>query len=154
MHALQWSMSIAAAVMLLTALAPSADAGRQWCRGDPVVAVAGTKVSIEVANPDEHQRRAVGPLKDIVYVPAGINASVVWLDEGFNGLSEEVVIVPSQRHRVARTGISISAQATVPADRNDVSVKLFLTPDGGRTTSASGRSSATVSASAKVLESP
>ena len=90
----------------------------------------------------------------IVYVPVGVKAELVSVDDGFNGYGEEVMIVPSQRLRVLRKGISISVQATLPANRNDIPVSLFATPDGGRTVSANGRSNAVVSVSSKAASSP
>jgi hypothetical protein len=147
-------ITLASLTAVLVLVAPSADASRKWCRRDPVVVVAGKKVNIEVAIPEDRQSAVTDALKVVVYVPVGVNAKVVAVDEGFNGFGEEVMIVPSRRLRVTKKAVSISVEATLPASRNDVSVALIVTPDGARAVTANGRSNSALSVSVKVAAAP
>ena len=131
------------ALLLVLGSQPAA-AGRQWCRTDPIVVVAGTPVNIEAAVPFEHQGAVNGPINVVVYVPLGVAAEVTYVDAGFNGHSEEVVIVASRQLQAGRAGIQIQVDVTVPASRDDVPVAAWVTPTKGRAASVVGRANQVV----------
>ena len=134
-----------ATLALLTLLgAHPAAAGRQWCRTDPIVVIAGTRVNIEAAVPVEDQGAVNGPVMVVVSVPVGVAAEVVYVDAGFNGHSEHVTI-HHVRHLQAQEGaVPIQVEITVPASRDDVPVAAWVTPAEGRAASVVGRANLAV----------
>ena len=137
-------------LMVFLLVAAPAFSARAWCRRDPVFTVASVQVNVVIAIPEEHQPHVNGPLKVILYVPVGVVANVILIDEGFNGLSEEVLIVPSRKLRASARGNQIQVAATVPATRNDVPVSLQVIPAVGRSATIYGKTNAEVSVNTTV----
>ena len=131
------------ALLVVLGSQPAA-AGRQWCRRDPIVVIAGTPVNIEVGLPEESQCTVTGPIKVVVYVPVGVGTEVTFVDAGFNGHGEHVQVVPSRQLQVRRSGVQIKVEVTVPASRSDVPVAAWVTPTKGRAASVVGRTNQTV----------
>jgi hypothetical protein len=108
--------SIAAAAFLGLVVAlfsiGSAEAGKGWCRSDPVVSIAGVSYHIEVAVhfPDDGSGQATGPVNFDIYYDASQTAEVVATDGGFDGQGETVAL-----HPVANLPHAY-ALVTVPAD--------------------------------------
>jgi hypothetical protein len=145
--------ALIAAVFVL-GLAGQAEAGRKWCKRDPVFLVAGTLVSVEVAVPWDDQNRVTGPVDVTLYVPKGTKASLVSTDEGFGGQGEVASVAVSDRLRKTAKGVQILVAVTVPASSRSVVVNVLVTPDQGRTASGNGRANAKVSVNSVVVPTP
>jgi hypothetical protein len=130
-------------ILALVAVSPAA-AGRQWCRKDPAFLVSGTEVNVYVAVPEDKQKYVNGPLKILLYVPTNIAAKVTFVDEGFNGHGEEVMIIPSKELQKSRDHVRILVRATVPASTNAVPVQLTIVPAKGKSALALGKANTIV----------
>ena len=131
-------VAIMALVVALAAVAP-AQAGRRWCEKDPVFIIAGTQVNVVVAIWEEHQSAVTGPIAVTLYVPAEVHAILHATDDGYNGFGEAVSIVSLPRLAVKKEGVPVIVEVTVPADRVDMPVDVFVTPAGARTSSVNGK---------------
>lgn len=127
------------AVLLSLLVVAPALAGRVWCRRDPVFFVAGVQVNVEAAIPQENERNVNGPLKVMLAVPPNVKATLEQVDVGFNGHSEEVMIVSSRKLSVSKTSVQIAVTVLVPADRGDIPVMVYVSRPKVKTATASGK---------------
>ena len=107
--------SLVLVVVVLLAAAAPADAGRKWCQKDPAFLVAGIYVSVDVAVYADQTPHVTGPIGVTLFVPAGIDASVAFTEDGFNGHGEAVAIVADERLQTTGRGIQIRVVVQVPA---------------------------------------
>lgn len=104
-------------VGLSVVLAPVAEAGRQWCRSDPVVTIDNHIADIFVSAPLTAPLKVTGPNRIVVLVPEGVPAALVASTIGF-GLGEEVSFRESRELRKTRNGTEIAVRVYVPATVN------------------------------------
>jgi hypothetical protein len=105
-------------VATLMVVAP-ASAGRTWCSRDPIVNVDGHTIQVLVAIPDEYVDLVNGPIDVVFETPAGMNRSVVFTDDGFNGFGETVSFVDAPRRPVnSQSDFTLSVRVTVPIDES------------------------------------
>ena len=107
--------SLVLVVVVLLAAAAPASAGRKWCQKDPAFLVAGIYVSVDVAVYADQTSHVTGPISVTLFVPAGIDASVAFTDDGFNAHGESVAIVTDKRLQTTGRGIQIRVVVQVPA---------------------------------------
>jgi hypothetical protein len=107
--------SLVLVVFALLAAAAPVDAGRKWCQKDPAFLVAGTYVAVDVAVYADQTPHVTGPIGVTLFVPAGIDASVAFTDDGFNGHGEAVAIVADERLQTTGRGVQIRVVVEVPA---------------------------------------
>jgi hypothetical protein len=138
-HLLAFFVALVCAIVI----ASPASAGRVWCRQDPVFSVAGTQVNVDVAIWEEHVERVTGPVMVTLFVPEGVEAVLLWQEEGFNGFGEVVTIETSDRLRVTDRGVRIRVEVTVPASRNNTPVLVDVTT-GGETVTVSGKANRSI----------
>ncbi len=81
------------AVILLLVVAAPVGAGRSWCRADPIIRLGGTEYQVIVSVPEENVQQVDGALLFEIYSPAGTEQEVLFVDSGFNGHGEEVVLM-------------------------------------------------------------
>lgn len=151
MHARRPLFAALIATVVLLAVSGQATATRQWCRKDPVFIVAGTRVTVDVAVPDEDQGRVTDPVVVVLYVPSGVSASLLSTDGGFGGRGEDASVAVSGRLRASSKGIPIAVAVTVPASRNSVLVNVAVTPEKGRSAANNGRANVQISVNANVI---
>jgi GTPase len=137
------------AVMLL-ASSTETMAGRQWCKKDPVFLVAGTSVNVEVSVPWDDQNRVNGAVAVILYVPKGVDASLVSTDDGFGGYGEVASVVVSSKLRATRTSVQIRVVVTVPVTGKSMLVNVVVIPENGRSGSVNGRANSDLSVTTTV----
>lgn len=133
--------SVLLLTLLLTFAATVPASGKvRWCKRDPIFLINGTtKVNVLVAIPDNQTKAVNGALQVILYVPVGVSAKTIYTDEGFNNHGEEVYIFEDAQLKVTATTIPILIQAAVPAERSNIPVAVFVDPEVGRTSKATGR---------------
>jgi hypothetical protein len=124
-------------VLTLVLTAP-ANAGRRWCEADPVFLIAGREVNVVTAIEEENVPTVTGPVAVTLYVPTGVSALLVSTDAGYNGYGEVVSIVPVSWLAVTKRGVEVLVEVTIPANRTDVPVNVFVTPAGGWTVMEDG----------------
>ena len=73
----RYLLAVLIAVLTAMVLAAPTDAGRKWCRHDPVFLVAGVQVNVEGAIPEENEVNVAGPMKVVLIVPVGVSTSLV-----------------------------------------------------------------------------
>ena len=122
---------------LLVAVAPAA-AGRKWCQKDPAFLVAGISVSVDVAVYADQQAHVTGPIGVTLFVPAGIEATVAFTDDGFNGHGEAVAIVADERLQTTGRGIQIRVVVQVPA-AIAMPARATVSPGAGKAVTVTGQ---------------
>lgn len=117
----------------------SADAGRGWCRSDPIIRVGNTVVQIWIAIPEEEQASVTGPIDILITVPEGTPREVLYTDPGFNGYGERLAWI--ERGPMPTDGtLPISAAVSVPiAGGDDVPMQVELVPEVGGTVYVGGQ---------------
>ncbi len=134
----RWLASSSLAIIALVALSGTIFAGG-WCRADPIVEINGEEVQVWVAIPDNMQSAVTGPIEVRFSRPWGTNASVTYLDDGFNGYGERVRFFTDSPAN-ADGSMNIQVFVTVPVDLSKlpagvwkVPVQLEIVTDNGRT---------------------
>jgi hypothetical protein len=81
-----------AVAALMAFSAPTALAGRSWCRVDPIVSIGGTTVQVWIAIPQEFVPYVKDATEVTFYVPKNAGSrKVLFLHSGFNGKGEKVI---------------------------------------------------------------
>lgn len=114
-------------LLCILALTAPADAGLEWCDGDPVVELGGTRVRILVSVPAEAVAGVNGPVEVEIATPKGIERRLIASDPGFNGHGEVVRFTDS---RGRGTGKALEGGAP-DGFRVRVRVRIPLAPDEG-----------------------
>jgi hypothetical protein len=112
-----------------------------WCRSDPVIDVAGTKLRVDVSSSREIRDSVTGPTQVMVLRPSGVPVDWELVDDGFAGQGYNVEVVDADDLRVTEGGTQVQIRVYVPAaDALPVRVKLAddesddpLDRDDGRT---------------------
>ena len=104
-------------VALLLATAP-ASAGVSWCRTDPIVSFNGKVTNTYISTYAEVLKgRASGPTKVVYTFPAGVNARLLYTDNGF-GHGYDVQFHTSKAMKVTANGsIPVKIEVLVPAHK-------------------------------------
>jgi hypothetical protein len=131
------------AALVFVIVAAPADAGRRWCRVDPIFNIAGTTTSVDVAVYEDLQVHVTGPIAVTLRVPPGTPVEVTYVDDGFNGFGEAITIVSDPRLKVTSRGIQVRFQVAVPAD-TIMPVLVTVAPSSGRASSVAGKTNSTI----------
>jgi hypothetical protein len=137
-----------AALVFVIVIAP-VDAGRRWCRVDPIFNIAGTTTSVDVAVYQDLQVHVTGPIAVTLSVPPETAVEVTYVDDGFNGFGEVVTVVYNPRLKVTSRGIQVRFQVVVPAD-TIMPVLVTVTPSSGRASSVTGKTNSIVTVNTTV----
>jgi hypothetical protein len=134
----RWLASSSLAIITLVALSGTIFAGG-WCRADPIVEINGEEVQVWVAIPANMQSAVTGPIEVRFSKPWGTNASIIYLDDGFNGYGERVRFFTDSPPN-ADGSMNIQVFVKVPVDSSKlpagvwkVPVQLEIVTDNGRT---------------------
>ncbi len=114
-------------VLAVLVLVNPAGAFSGWCRKDPIVLLNGTKVNIFVSIPKESEKDVKGPILTLIKVPRGVEAEVIYEDDGFNGHGEKTVISGKLDAEVGER-FPIEVSVRVPID-DPVRMKVVVKPD-------------------------
>jgi hypothetical protein len=137
-----------AALVFVMAVAP-VDAGRHWCRVDPIFNIGGTTTSVEVAVYQDLQHHVTGPIAVTLSVPPGTPVEVTYVDDGFNGFGEAITVVTDPRLKVISRGIQVRFQVSLPADKI-MPVLATVAPSSGRASSVAGKNNMTITVTTTV----
>jgi hypothetical protein len=137
-----------AALVFVIVVAP-VDAGRRWCRADPIFNIAGITTSVDVAVYQDLQVHVTGPIAVTLSVPPGTAVEVTYVDDGFNGFGEVISVVSDPRLKVTSRGIQVRVQVAVPAD-TIMPALVTVTPSSGRASSVAGKTNMTITVNTTV----
>src|SRR5437764_593192 len=84
------AQALIVSVVLLLVTAVPAEAGKHWCRADPVVSINGYSLQILVGVLDKDAAAVNGPIEVEIGTLPGVPRSVALTDAGFNGHGEVV----------------------------------------------------------------
>lgn len=129
--------------VIFSAVAPAA-AGRQWCFRDPIYAINGKNVSIDIAVPDNQQKAVSGPIYVTIYVPHDVTVKGVFQDSGFNGYGEIPNIARSRDLVKSKKSVEFIVEVIVPTKSKNIDVLVNVTPKGQKTLSVIGKSNKSV----------
>ncbi len=110
-------IAIVTTIALLLALvgAPVTDAGRLWCRVDPIVTIDDRVVDISLAIPLQYLWLVNGPTVIEITVPAGVDRQLVLNDVGFGHGS---IVTFRDGGTVQDNQIPVTITASVSIDRS------------------------------------
>ncbi|HEX5165510.1 MAG TPA: hypothetical protein VFV93_08955, partial [Thermomicrobiales bacterium] len=87
--------------------------------------LAGHDVQVLVAIPAEYVHLVDGPIDVVFKTPSGMNRSVAFTDDGFNGFGETVSFVDNPRSPVNVKGaFTLDVRVTVPIDESQATSDL------------------------------
>ena len=129
-----------AALALLLAV-PGADAGRAWCRKDPVVMIDGRVADILLSSHPALHDAATGPAEIVVWVPVGVPAELLAVDNGFGGHGYAVAFAESAELGAGREGPQVRVDAYVPSANGSLPLVVDFKPRGSGHAAASARGS-------------
>src|SRR4051794_16071139 len=113
-------------------LSTPVQAGRLWCKTDPVVALDGHLADLTVAIPLHAVWRVTGPTSLVIGTPSGITRHVLVRDVGFNGNVTTIRFVDVGNSVNGCFPVTIKASiplAAVVGDDATVPLRLTLTVD-------------------------
>jgi hypothetical protein len=116
-------------IMALLLGGSTAEAGKKWCRADPVVAINGHIVDISVYSYLDMQAAATGPVQIVVTLPSGMKGWVLAMDQGF-GHGYAVRFATSAKLHATKSAIQIQVAVYAPASDRSLPVIAQLTPIG------------------------
>lgn len=116
-----------AAALPIATFANGAEAGRGWCRHDPVVKIDGQVVDIWVSSYQEMYDLATGAVIVVVKVPKGATAELLAVDQGF-GYGYDIRFETSDNltRNSAHTQVRVSVYA--PASTKELPVRVEFSP--------------------------
>jgi hypothetical protein len=118
-------LCLSLALLATLLIATPASAGRAWCARDPIVNLDGHIVQVWVAIPDEYVHLVNGPIDVEFSTPAGVERSVVFTDEGFNGHGERVTFVDNPAVAIeAPNSFPVSIHVSVSIDETLANAEL------------------------------
>jgi hypothetical protein len=130
-------------VLLVLVISMPANAGRLWCKSDPVILLDGRVVDVTVSIPLEMTFAVNGPVEFTIWTPAGVDRSVIVQDIGYMGQGA-TVIFKNSRGTVRDNKIPTVVRVIVPIDEaklgsnDDVPVELSIIPENSWPTVAYG----------------
>lgn len=120
-------VAVAAAVIGMLATGPSAQAGKGWCRVDPVVIIDGQVTDIFVGSDPSALLTTTGPIQIVVTVPAEMSATHVISDLGF-GRGYDFSIVESSQLVATADSVPVDVEVYVPATGDALPVSVYFAP--------------------------
>lgn len=87
-------------------------------------------------------------------MPPSVKATLEKVDAGFNGHSEEVMIVTSRTLTVSKKSVQIAVTVLVPADRGEIPVMVYVSRPKVKAATASGKVNQDVTGFTTVSVSP
>ncbi len=139
------SLVVLVAVLVLVLPVQSAV---HWCRTDPIVALNGTLVDIQVAVPLDYVLMVNGPVRIEIQTPKTTVRQLILTDIGFNGHGEEVIFTDGAGV-VQDNQIPTKITVRVPIDGSQlatdevVPVQVTVMPDNAAPVTVEGTSDVT-----------
>ncbi|MEA2584517.1 MAG: hypothetical protein QOF33_2602 [Thermomicrobiales bacterium] len=119
------ALALAALGLLLTG--PSAEAGKGWCRADPVVIIDGQIADVFGGSTPTILLKTPGPIKVVVKVPVGTKTKLVISDLGF-GRGYDFRFAESRDLVKSGGKIPVRVEAYVPARGTKLPVTVYFAP--------------------------
>ncbi|CAA9552443.1 MAG: hypothetical protein AVDCRST_MAG19-933 [uncultured Thermomicrobiales bacterium] len=85
-----------------------------WCRTDPLFAIDGKRVHIDVYSLEEALTSVTGPTELVITIPERVSYELLQSDDGF-GLGWNIRVQRSEDFEVREKGVEVRAVAVVPA---------------------------------------
>lgn len=112
--------------------ASPAEAGRAWCRVDPVVSIDGQLADIYLTSTLSMNLKATGPTKIVITIPSTSTGRVHLVDTGFGLKGYQISFVKSSALTRTKTHTQVKIAAYVPASDGTLPVTLnFLSLSPG-----------------------
>lgn len=121
------TLAVALAVLGLVLTGSSAQAGKGWCRVDPVVIIDGQIADIFVGSTLSALLTTTGPIKMIVTVPPGTKTTKLISDLGF-GRGYDFRFAESSDLVATEDGIPVRVDVYVPATKDSLPVSVYFAP--------------------------
>jgi hypothetical protein len=124
-----WMLTLAVAVATLGLLvtAPETQAGKGWCRVDPVVIIEGQIADVFVGSTLSALLTTTGPIEIVVTVPTGTRVQHVISDLGF-GRGYDFSFAESDALVATDDGVPVEVDVYVPATRDELPISVYFAP--------------------------
>jgi hypothetical protein len=106
---------------------PTAEAGKGWCRSDPVVIIDGQIADVFVGSTLDALITTTGPIRIVVTVPPGTSTTYVISDLGF-GHGYDFSFAESPDLVATDDGVPVNVDVYVPATKDSLPVSVFFAP--------------------------
>lgn len=116
------------ALALVIGLHGHVEAGRSWCRVDPVVKIDGKVADIWLSGDLELDRTATGPAQIVVSVPVGVSTELLATDNGFNKQGYAITFVEDATLVRGDLGPQVMIWASVPAPDGTLPLEVIFAP--------------------------
>jgi hypothetical protein len=118
---------IALAVLAALVTGSSAQAGKGWCRVDPIIIIDGEITDVVVGSDLSALVSTTGPIKIIVTIPPKTMAVKLISDLGF-GRGYDIKIVTSDALVKTRKHTPVQIKVYVPAKSDSMPVSVYFSP--------------------------
>jgi hypothetical protein len=112
------------ALLGIVSFVQPASAAIRWCRTDPIVRLNGVTYQVFISIPQENVQQVDGELFFEIYSPKGTKQELLFVDEGYNGYGEKVVL---KQHDVRNKH---TFYLDVPHNNNKFPVKMEILRNG------------------------
>jgi hypothetical protein len=119
--------AVALATLGLLAAGSTVEAGKGWCRVDPVVVIDGQTADIFIGSDSSALTTTTGPIKIVVTVPSTSQATHVISDAGF-GRGYDFRIAKSSTLESTATDTPVRIEVYVPATSSALPISVFFSP--------------------------
>jgi hypothetical protein len=126
-HRLLFSVAVVVAALGLVLTGSPAQAGKGWCRVDPIVVIDGQIADIFVGSTLKALTNTTGPIELVVTVPENVNATKLISDLGF-GRGYDFRIVKSAELVKSGKQVPVRIQVYVPAKSDDLPISVYFAP--------------------------
>jgi hypothetical protein len=128
----RWFPAFILAVLLALGTIPSV-AADDWCDADPIVRLDGTnRVQILVSIPAQHFDNVTSATRVEIQTPASVGRELLYTDDGFNGLGEQVTFGNLPGGVATSSGYLVYVRVVVPIQAsNPVVIRVRIIPDNG-----------------------
>jgi hypothetical protein len=118
---------VAIAILAALALASTAQAGKGWCRVDPVFIIDDQITDVFVGSDLSALTSTTGPIKIVLAVPPTTEATMVISDLGF-GHGYDIEIVTSDSLMKTGDYTQVEIKVYVPANRDSLPISVYFSP--------------------------
>jgi hypothetical protein len=135
----RFALIMTAILAIFGTFALRADAGKGWCRSDPVVDLNGIRINVIVSIPWDSQYDALGPINVTFTAPRTSNLTVVSTDAGFNGYGESVTLLLNNQQIAPDGSFTLITKVSVPMRGNQfVPMQVSIIPQSGQSITVQG----------------
>ena len=121
------TIALTLAVLGLVLTGSPAQAGKGWCRVDPIVIIDGEIADVFVGSTLSALLTTTGPIRMVVTVPPGTQATKLISDLGF-GRGYDFRFAESSDLVATEDGIPVRVDVYVPATDDSLPVSVYFAP--------------------------